>query len=611
MSDAPFTAWPVSGLEKVFADALPGDVRPSAIKLAAAAGECEVAQIAVHASGGELMLHAPQVSPVCGEGSVTCNFIELVPVRFSSQDVPPEELLRVAPDYFPDPLCHEKYMHVPAGQTRAIWVRIEVPAGTAPGSYEGAVTVNSDRGAIEIPIRLTVWPFELPKQIPFGLTLWVWPSIIAEYHCVKLYSDEFWAVLESYAVQMAARRQDTIFTPIVGPESLIDVTKSMDGSYRFDFTNFDRWVKLFFDAGFTRIEGAHVYDDSIKYQRIVDEKTAGLITLDNGAKAENFDDDDQYVAMLRQLFAAMPKHLQEHGWQDCYIQHVFDEPQGPMVDVYLKLAGVLREVWPEVKFIDAADAKPQLFDVIDTLVPLCDHRTIFGDAQKFLKAGKTLWSYTCNHPRGRYPGAFLDQALIKTRIMPWILWRYGGTGFLYYALGHWAVQYDVERNRFDPFTGESNDSVTLYNPWNDAVQNATWRCPPGSSGFAYPPRDLGSQDPKIMTPRLVENFIRLREGGESVTLDESPLPDRMQTSPDVVVSIRWEQLREGIEDYGLLCILRDEIEKAPEDKALKAQTSLNTLIMQIAPDWLNYTRNPADIDRARQHVVELILSLRV
>lgn len=603
MGSDTLTTWCVGGLEKVFADTSPPDDPPCSIELTAAAGECEVAQIAVRAADGDVMLQKPTVT---GDVSATCNFIELVPVRFASQDVPPDELVRVAPDYFPDPLCREDYMHVPAGQTRAIWVRVDVPADASPGLYAGNIAVNG----VDVPIRLTVWPIALPTNIPFGLTLWVWPFIIAKYHGVQLYSDAFWPIMASYAREMAARRQDTIFTPIVGPDSLIDVTRGRDGAYRFDFANFDHWVNMFFDAGFTRIEGAHVYDDSIKYQRIIDEATGRLLSIEKGAKAKNFDDDDEYVALLRALFVALREHLHEQGWQDHYVQHVFDEPMGPMVDVYLKLSSVLRDVWPDVKFIDAADETPELFDVVDTLVPLCDHRTIFDNAQKYLDAGKQLWTYSCNHPRNRYPGVFLDMPLIKTRIIPWILWRYGGTGFLYYALGYWEVQYDVPRHRFDPRTGELNDSIILYNPWNDAVQNATWRCPPGSSGFAYPPRDPGAQDPKIISPRLVENFERIRAGGESVKEDEAPLPDRMQTPPDVVVSMRWEQLREGIEDYGLLCILRDEIAKAPPQAALDAQEALDTLIMDIAPDWRNYTRDPADIDRARRRVVELILSLR-
>lgn len=616
MSNLPFIAWPVSGLEKVFSDAEAPSRPADRIDLRAATGECEVAQIAVHARDDELLLHAPRSSSLrCGNEvieaeSVQCRFVDLVPVRFNTQGVPSGELVRAAPGYFPDPLCLEQCMHVPRGQTRAIWVRVKVPTDTAPGEYGGEIIVATDRGEVAIDLSLTVWPVRLPEKIPFGLTLWVWPFLIAKYHCVQLYGESFWTLLDRYAVEMAEHRQDTIFTPIVGPDALIDVIRQRDGRYRFEFDNFDRWVKIFLGAGFTRIEGGHVYDDSIKFQRITDEVTGACLSIEKGVAAENFDESDEYVDLLRQLLRALREHLQRQGWQNHYVQHIFDEPQGPMVAVYLQLANVIRDVWPEVKFIDAADADPALFEVIDILVPLVDHRSAFQEAERFANAGKSLWCYTSNHPRGGFPGTYLDLDLLKVRIIPWIMWRYGVSGFLFYALGYWEVQFPVDRHRFDPYGGECDDSITLYNPWLDPAQNATWRCPPGSWGFCYPPRDPYSQDPRILAPRMIENFNRLRGGEGSNPEDEGPLAEHMRVLPGPVGSIRWEQLREGVEDYGLLCVLQSAIDTAPPEAARRAREAVHDIVHEIAPDWEHYTRRHEDIDRARLAVVEQITSLR-
>ncbi len=610
--------WPVNGLKKVFADTTPPDdrLKLAPIELSAAAGECEVAQIAVHAIGGQVMLHAPNLSLLrCGSHKIpldhmSCRFVELVPVRFNSQDVPPSEQVRAAPAYFPDPLCGEDHMHLPEAQTRAIWLRVEVPRDAVPGDYAGSVEVVSSAGNFCMPVKLTVWPVVLPEKIDFSMTLWVWPFIIAKYHGVRLYSKDFWPLLERYAAEMAAHRQDTIFTPIVGPDALIDVIKTESGGYRFDFSNFDRWVQIFLDAGFHRIEGAHIYDDSIRFVRIRDEASGLIQTIKKDGTAKDFVVDDAYMEMVKALFTSLRDHLRKRGWADRYVQHIFDEPFEGEITVYVDLARTLRDIWPEVKFIDAADSDPALFEVIDILVPLIDHRTIYKDSEKFTRDGKMLWSYTANFPRGAYPGTYLDLDLIKVRILPWIMWRYGVTGFLYYALGYWEVQFAVERHRFDPYSGDLDDSIILYNPWLDPAQNATWRCPPGSWGFCYPPRDAFSQDPRILTPHLVENFNVWREGGQSLKMHEAPLADRMKTLTGPVVSIRWEQMREGIEDYGLLCVLRDEIAQADPDVAQEVQQILDNLILSIAPDWIHYTRNPEEIDRARQVIVDQIVRLR-
>ena len=610
-----FTTWTVDGLEKVFADAQPGPDADRGIDLYGARGECEVAQIAVRAGPEDVLLRKPVVgklSSVDREISAACvtsRFVELVPVRFPTQGIPREERVRTAPDFFPDPLCLEDTMIVPAGQTRAIWICVNIPRDAGAGRHRGQVTVRTGDGEQQVGLELTVWPITLPESIPFDMTAWVWPAIIARYHCVELYSEEFWALIETYADDMAAHRQNVIFTQIIGRDSLVKVTRTRRGDYTFDFGDFDRWVEIFLARGFRTIEGTHLMGSTARYTLLLRDEAQGrdLVVEKRSTKTRIYP-QEQYLDIVRALMPALRDHLGDKGWEDRYIQHIMDEPSGDdKIRVYLFMAGLVREQWPEVRLVDAADADPVLFDTGDVLVPLNDHRTIFDDIDIYRAKGKTVWSYTCNHPRGRYPGVFLDQPLIQTRIMPWIMWRYGVTGYLYYALGHWEIQYRCDRYNYDPYSGELRKERPLYNPWTDPAMNATWQCPPGSWGFVYPPRDPQAQDPDLFTPGLVENFNRTRDGLPSSAEDEGPGEDSMRVPPGVVDSIRWEQLREGIEDYGLLCCLKTAIERAKGEPGAQAAAeaaaqTMATVVMEIAPDWQNYTREPAELYRARQRI---------
>ena len=614
------SAWPVDALDKVFADAAPPADLPSTITLTAPAGACAIAQIAVHAPTKDLLLQLPEISALTSNGNaippdhITCRFVELVPVRFSTQGIPPDELLRVAPDYYPDPLCLEDCIRIPAGQTRALHLRIDIPRATPPGPYQGHVTIKASTADTTIPIDLTVWPISLPQQLPCSCTLWIWPSLIAQYHCVQLYSEPFWQLLTTYAAEMTAHRQDTIFTTIFGPDSLIDITKTAAG-YTFDFTNFDRWVNLFFDAGFTCIEGSHLFDRAYQHVRIYDETLGRETTIQIGSTLQAFAAHTELMDLLNHLLTALRDHVRAAGWADRYIQHIYDEPAGDQIPIYFQLVDLVRRIWPEVPLTDAADAEPEILDALDILAPLVDSPFAFRNLPQYHAVGKTCWCYTCNHPRGRYPNVFLDSPLLKTRIIPWIMYRYGVTGFLYYALGYWENQHDVPRDRFDPHTGQLNSSISLYNPWIDPVQNATWQVPPGSWGFVYPPRDPCAQDPNILAPRLVENFTRIRAGQPSVKTDEAPTPQRMQTLPGVISSLRWEQLRAGLEDYALLHLLDQEIRRTtanPDTRAAAqhARSELNRILQDIAPDWQNYTRDPNALEAARNAVAQQITTLR-
>ncbi len=607
--------WTTHGLEKVFADAAMPENADAAIVLTGAAGECEVGQIVVQADEATVMLHTPVIDSLRSEDAaidvtnIRCRFVELVPVRFPSQGLAQEELERYAPGYFPDPLCLEDRMQVPLGQCRSIWVQLRIPQDTAPGTYSGRIAVSTDVGKTHVPLQLTVWPIRLPEHIPFSSTLWVWPFVLAKYHAVALYSEPFWDVLARYATAMAAHRQDTILTQIVGPDTLIDPIQEAPGRYRFDFTKFDRWVNMFLDAGFEYIEGGHLYDNGYHFFEIHDEPTGKTIRLPKSGKPTDFEAGDKYIELLAQLLPALRDHLAGRGWADRYFQHIYDEPMNEMVDKYLELARFVRDIWPDIRLIEASDDNPVLLETLDVLVPLIRNAEAFDRVREYAAAEKTFWCYNCNHPRGGYPATFLDVPVIKVRILPWICWRYGVTGYLYYAMGYWERQHTIERHAFDPYTGKAREHIDVYNPWLDPAQHASWRCPPGSWGYVYPPRDPQSQDPHILTPRLIENFIAIQDGCPSVKEDEAPLPDRLPVIDDVVGSIRWEQLREGIEDFGLLSVLQDAIDRADESVVDSMQKKMDAIVHSVAADWESYTRDPAELAAAREAIANLIMEL--
>ncbi|MFW5831162.1 MAG: DUF5703 domain-containing protein [Prolixibacteraceae bacterium] len=60
--------------------------------------------------------------------------------------------------------------------------------------------------------------------------------------------------------------------------------------------------------------------------------------------------------------------------------------------------------------------------------------------------GKEVWFYTCLGPQGNFANRFIEQPLIKTRILHWINYRYGITGYLHWGLNHWRPFH------IDPYT---------------------------------------------------------------------------------------------------------------------------------------------------------------
>ena len=78
------------------------------------------------------------------------------------------------------------------------------------------------------------------------------------------------------------------------------------------------------------------------------------------------------------------------------------------------------------------------------------------------------WFYTCLAPQGDFANRFLEQPLIKTRLIHWLNFKYGATGYLHWGFNQW-------------FTG--NDPYKETTRMNEEGGNTL---PGGDSWIVYP-----------------------------------------------------------------------------------------------------------------------------
>jgi hypothetical protein len=162
-----------SSLEKL----RPGDPVPRgrAVELVAARGECEAAQVAVRAAAGLAALSA-SATPV-GAGSAA---LPVALYRVATLDLPLPSGPDGAAGEWPDPLVPvrdaafgeaRRAFPVPVapGRLQAIWIEVCVPEDAAPGARRGALRLADGAHPLaEIPVRLRVWPFALPRTGTFA-----------------------------------------------------------------------------------------------------------------------------------------------------------------------------------------------------------------------------------------------------------------------------------------------------------------------------------------------------------------------------------------------------------------------------------------------------------
>ena len=267
-------------------------------------------------------------------------------------------------------------------------------------------------------------------------------------------------------------------------------------------------------------------------------------------------DDPERRALLADFLTNLRAHLIGKGWWSRFILHQADEPVPANEASYRVMSAFVREVLPDVPRIDAVMSEG-LEGCIEIRVPQIQELK-----EGLACEGEELWSYTCLAPQGPYPNRFLDFSSLKTRIIHWVNWRYGATGYLHWGWGHWAPWGGL-KGRVDPWNSTTGSSEQL--------PLGRLRLPPGDTHLAYP-------------------------GQESIC-----------------DSIRWEMVRKGMEDYEYLLLVEEGVRRAGEGNEAGARGAalLKRIREEVVMSNSEYTRSEEALLEARQKLAECIIELGV
>jgi hypothetical protein len=353
--------------------------------------------------------------------------------------------------------------------------------------------------AINVPLSIQVYAAKLPDTRTLKVSNWTWfdnPSSARLCGVEGLYSEPYWKLIEAVAQNMAAHRQNIIFTPTTctaqekGPACDLIVAKlNPQGKLEFDFSLFDRWVNLFRSAGVDGlIEGAHLLrpKGEISNQKVADIRSVAWTAEGGKARRVLVDSlSEEYNQYLALYLPALQKHLEEKGWLESYVQHLYDEPQDAHAEAYNLLAKRVKQYAPRIRIIDALSTE-KVFESVDIMVPLYGSSfTKKAVAERERAKEKELWFYTCMAPSPL--NRFIEEPLTHPRLLHWANFQTKTTGYLHWGFNWWI-------GRKNPIEGQ-------------------WRLQPGDEWLVYP-----------------------KPGG-------------------VLDSIRFEAMLEGLQDHELLVTL--------------------------------------------------------
>jgi len=247
-----FTLWSASPMRNLFKeDKPPKDKATRDIRIEAARNEYEPAQIALTTHDEPLSgvrvdvgdLRHSDGRHAIKAARIETNFVGYVSVWKNSPSVPDDELAAKAPRDFPDPLLLDETMDIPKNTTQPVWITVRVPKSARPGDYVGDVRITTAYGGSTMKLHLHVWPFALSDSSH----TWMghggsgWGQVHSKYR-VEGTDEERWKIIRMALKNRAEHRENVIYTD-ASVFDLVRVIAKPDGSWEYRFGGLDKWVE--------------------------------------------------------------------------------------------------------------------------------------------------------------------------------------------------------------------------------------------------------------------------------------------------------------------------------------------------------------------------------
>ncbi len=554
------TYWTASASVKIRPDDSTGTSRDIHIK--AAKNEYESFQI-VLSDTEDMTVNSISVSSLTGSsGNIDANnikvyrecYIDIQTVSDTEGEVGlwPDALVPAV-----DPFFNETRNALPvtvsANRNQAFWFDVFIPPDAPAGEYEGTVTVNiQGESAFDIPVKLTVWDFTLPSTSTLASAFGFdgWENLMGHFGNQESDSQDMITPLSMLYTECGLMNRVSLESAIGEDWSILP----WPATAPINWSEFDNNWSSFF--------GGKDLAYGLRNARL----TSQSLVLWGDNDAEN-------IVYIRNFVS----HFRNKGWYNILFDYTWDEPHDREDFETLKeRAFLVRQADPGMRLLVTTNIflgmDYDITDIVDIWTPLIKEMhdkagnvcwdSEYAGNQRFLyspliASGKKLWWYqSCeSHGCGEsdsesecftgWPSYAIDIPGVYNRVMEWMSFKYDITGELYYS------------TNYAYFGTAGNDD-----PWNN--QYYFWGN--GDGTLFYPGR-----------------------------------PDKIGGTHHIPVeSIRLKMIREGMEDYEYMNLLKN----------LGEESFARSQVDSVVTNTYTFSHDPEVLYAARERMAERIQDKR-
>lgn len=325
-----------------------------------------------------------------------------------------------------------------ARSVRPVWLSIDVPATAKPGLYQGQVEARADGGVVlRFEVNLEVLPAVLPPPADwtFRLDLWQNPYAVARYHRVQPWSEAHWRVLEPHLRLLAGAGQKCITATLIHRpwgtqtydpyDSMVKWTRRADGTWTYDYTDFDRYVEFAMRCGIT---GSINCYSMLPWGGFAytDEATGDVLSVSAAPGSARY--EEHWQPFLLDFVA----HLRQKGWLGKTYIAMDERP----IEVMTPAVAFLRKVAPELKIALAGTNHPELDAMVDDWCAFIPPPLDPAIARARTQRGLETTFYVCCGPG--VPNTFTASPPAESAWLGWYAAAQGYGGFLRWAYDSWG-----------------------------------------------------------------------------------------------------------------------------------------------------------------------------
>ena len=361
-----------------------------------------------------------------------------------------------------DRLDPAKTAQVEARTTLPLWLDIHVPAEVKAGTYSGTMTVTADGKKLSLPLQVQVADRVLPepREWSFHLDLWQNPYAVARIFDVPLWSKEHFDRMRPLMQLLAAAGQKVITCSVISHpwngqtydpfESMIAKMKQLDGSWRYDYSVFDKWVEFMMSCGITEQIDCYTlvpWHYRFDYYDCATNSVKELACRPGEQKYHDF-----IVPFLRDF----SRHLREKGWFQRTHIAMDERPKDQMEAAWQ----TIQDADPEFKIEGAANysVDSEAADRVDDISVAFQYDLIKGEGLRRRTAkGQKITFYTCCGPER--PNTFTFSPPAESAYLGLHAAACGYDGYLRWAYNSWPKQPN-EDSRFGNWP--AGDTYLVY-----------------------------------------------------------------------------------------------------------------------------------------------------